>query len=136
MRTSTQLRLVDIQPSNKMSGVKRKVLITGCSDGGLGAAIAVAFHEAGLHVFATARNLSKAEHLASLGIETLQFDVQSEYSIAACVSKMPSFDILVKNAGVQLVMPIADVSIFEAKKLFSLNVWSQIAVTQAFCRCY
>ena len=45
---------------------------------------------------------------------------------------MPSFDILVKNAGAQLVMPIADVSISEAKKLFDLSVWSHIAVTQAF----
>ena len=115
-----------------MSSPKRTVLITGCSDGGLGAALAIAFHEAGLHVYATARNSSKMEHLAALGIETLTLDVQSESSIAACVSKLSSLDILVNNAGAQYLMPVVDVSISEAKKTFDLNVWSHIATTQAF----
>ena len=115
-----------------MSGPKRTVLITGCSDGGLGAALAVAFHKAGLHVYATARNPSKMSHLVSLGIETLTLDVLTDSSIKACVSKLPSLDILVNNAGATYLMPIVDVSIPEAKKLFDLNVWSYIAVTQAF----
>lgn len=115
-----------------MSNPKRTVLITGCSDGGLGAALATAFHEAGLKVYATARNPSKMSHLASLGIDLLTLDVQSESSLAACVSKLASLDILVNNAGAQYLMPISDVSIAEGKKLFDLNVWSHIAVTQAF----
>ena len=115
-----------------MSAPKRTVLITGCSDGGLGAALATAFHEAGLHVYATARNPSKMSHLASLGIETLTLDVLSDSSIATCVSKLPSLDILVNNAGATFLMPIVDVSIADAKKTFDLNVWSYIAVTQAF----
>lgn len=115
-----------------MSTPKDKVLITGCSDGGLGAALAIAFHEAGLHVYATARNPSKMKDLASQGIETLTLDIESESSIAACVNAIPSLDILVNNAGAQHLMPISDVSIPEAKKLFDLNVWSHIAMTQAF----
>jgi 1-acylglycerone phosphate reductase len=115
-----------------MSSLKRTVLITGCSDGGIGAALAIAFHEAGLHVYATARNPSKMEQLASLGIETLTLDVQSESSIATCVSKLSGLNILVNNAGAQFLMPVADVFIPEAKKLFDLNVWSHIAMTQAF----
>ena len=115
-----------------MSSPKRTVLITGCSDGGMGAALAVAFHEAGLHVYATARNPSKMEQLATLGIETLTLDVQSESSLAACVSKLSSLDILVNNAGAQYLMPVVDVPIPEAKKLFDLNVWSHIAMIQAF----
>lgn len=115
-----------------MSTPKRTVLITGCSDGGLGAALASAFHEAGLHVYATARNPAKMEQLTSLGIETLTLDVQSQSSIAACVGKLSSLDILVNNAGMQFLMPVVDVSIPEAKKLFDLNVWSHIAMTQAF----
>lgn len=116
----------------KMSGTKRTVLISGCSDGGLGAALAVAFHEAGLHVYATARNPDKMKGLASRGIETLALDVQSESSIKACVSRLSSLDILVNNAGATFLMPIVDVNIAEAKKIFDLNVWSHIAVTQAF----
>ncbi|KAI1378315.1 NAD(P)-binding protein [Hypoxylon crocopeplum] len=115
-----------------MSSTKRSVLITGCSDGGMGAALAIAFHNAGLHVYATARNPGKMAQLSSLGIETVQLDIQSESSIVACVSKIPSLDILVNNAGNQFVMPIVDVNIAEAKKLYDLNVWAHIAVTQAF----
>lgn len=115
-----------------MSTPKRTVLITGCSDGGLGAALAVAFHEAGLHVYATARNPAKMSHLESLGIEILTLDVLSEASITACVSKVSRLDILVNNAGKAFLMPVVDVNIAEVKKAFDLNVWSYIAVTQAF----
>ena len=115
-----------------MSGTKRTVLISGCLDGGLDATLAVGFHEAGLHVYATARNPDKMKGLASLSIETLILDVQSESSIKACVSKLSSLDILVNNAGATFLMPIVDVNIAEAKKIFDLNVWSYIAVTQAF----
>ena len=115
-----------------MSNTKRTVLITGCSDGGLGAALAIAFHKAGLHVYATARNPSKMKDLSSRGIDTITLDVQDEASIAACVSQLPSLDMLVNNAGATYVMPIVDADLNEAKKLFDLNVWSHIAVTQAF----
>lgn len=111
---------------------KRTVLITGCSDGGLGAALAKAFHEAGLHVYATARNLSKMKEIAALGIETLTLDVLDEASISAVVNQIPSLDILVNNAGAMLTMPASDLSITEAKKLFDVNVWSHMAMIQAF----
>jgi NAD(P)-dependent dehydrogenase (short-subunit alcohol dehydrogenase family) len=115
-----------------MSTSKRTVLITGCSDGGLGAALAIAFHEAGLHVYATARNPSKMTTLSSPGIEILTLDVLSDSSIASCASKLSSLDILVNNAGVEFLMPVSDFSIPDAKNLFDLNVWSYIAMTQAF----
>lgn len=91
----------------KMRISKRTVLITGCSDGGLGAALAIAFREAGLHVYATARNPSKMTQLTSLGIETLTLDVLSDSSIAACVSKLDKLDILVNNAGACYSMPVS-----------------------------
>jgi 1-acylglycerone phosphate reductase len=115
-----------------MSTSKQSVLITGCSDGGMGAALAIAFHEAGLHVYATARNPARMTEMVSHGIETLILDVQSDSSIAACVKKISSLDILVNNAGASYSMPISDMSISEAKKLFDINVWSYIAVIQAF----
>ncbi|KAM0425972.1 hypothetical protein ACHAPT_008911 [Fusarium lateritium] len=111
---------------------KRSVLITGCSDGGLGAALAVAFHNAGLNVYATTRNPAKMEHLSSLGIKTLALDIQSETSIAECVKEIPTLDILVNNAGTQYIMPVVDIDIAGAKKTYDLNVWSHVAVTQAF----
>jgi 1-acylglycerone phosphate reductase len=116
-----------------MASSKRAVLITGCSEGGMGAALAIAFHEAGLHVYATARDLSKMAQLTSLGIETLVLDIQSDASIVSCVNKLSSrnLDISVNNAGASTSMPISDLSLPEAKKIFDVNVWSQLAVTQA-----
>ncbi|KAI1460690.1 NAD(P)-binding protein [Annulohypoxylon moriforme] len=115
-----------------MPSPKRSVLITGCSDGGMGAALAVAFHKAGFHVYATARNPAKMTQLASSGIETLQLDIQSKESIADAVSKIPSLDVLVNNAGNQFLMPVADVNVEQAKQLYDLNVWAHVNMIQAF----
>ncbi|KAK9350191.1 NAD(P)-binding protein [Lipomyces doorenjongii] len=101
-----------------MTSSRRTVLITGCSDGGMGAALAVAFHDAGLQVYATARDPAKMSHLASLGIKTLTLDVLSDSSIAECVGKLISLDILVNNAGATYSMPVSDLSIAESKKIF------------------
>ena len=82
-----------------MPTAKRTVLITRCSEGGIEAALAIAFHEAGLRVIAPARTPSKMPFLDGTGIERLSLDVQSEASIQECVSKLSSLDILVNNAG-------------------------------------
>lgn len=115
-----------------MSNSPRTVLITGCSDGGLGAALALSFHRAGLHVYATARDTSKMTNIKKAGIETLVLDVLSQTSINTCASKLPHLDILVNNAGGGLNMPLSDLDISQARNLFDLNVWAPIAVTQAF----
>lgn len=111
---------------------KRKVLITGCSDGSLGAALASALHKAGLHVYATARDTKKMANLAALGIDILELDVLSSSSIASVAAKIPELDILINNAGNNYTMPIADLDIAKAKQLFDLNVWSYIVITQTF----
>jgi short-subunit dehydrogenase len=115
----------------------RTVLITGCSDGGLGAALAVAFHKHGDHVFATARNPNKMASLKQMNIKTLQLDVSSEESIKAAaqaVSEMTgnSLDILVNNAGTGYSTPLLDASIPDVAKLFELNTLSVLRVTQIF----
>jgi 1-acylglycerone phosphate reductase len=53
----------------------KTVLITGCSEGGIGDALAQSFHRRGLRVFATARNLAKVQHLEKMGMTILQLDV-------------------------------------------------------------
>jgi len=102
----------------------------------LGAALALAFHQAGLKVYATARSKSRMANLASHGIQLEVLDVLSDTSIAECVQKFTDnhleLDILVNNAGVAYVMPFSDMSLVEAKKVFDMNVWSYMAVTQAF----
>ncbi|KAK4974649.1 NADPH-dependent 1-acyl dihydroxyacetone phosphate reductase [Elasticomyces elasticus] len=115
-----------------MNSFKRSVLITGCSEGGTGAALARELHNRGLHVYATARNVSKMDSLTKLGIQTLPLDIQSEASISDCVARIPSLDMLVNNAGAQYPSPVTDVSIVEAKALFDTNVWGPILMIQAF----
>ncbi|KIW74911.1 hypothetical protein Z517_11682 [Fonsecaea pedrosoi CBS 271.37] len=120
-----------------MSPRKRTVLITGCSDGGLGAALALAFHKRGDRVFATTRTPSKMSSLAAVGIETLPLDVLSEESIKSCVEKVSSLthgslDILINNAGAGLNMPVLDVSIADIQKQFDINVLGAIRMIQLF----
>ncbi|KIW15867.1 hypothetical protein PV08_05917 [Exophiala spinifera] len=115
----------------------RTVLITGCSSGGMGAALALEFHRRGDRVFATARSLSKMADLKSAGIETLVLDVVSEESIQACMSHVSSLtggslDILINNAGRGYCMPIIDLSIAEAKEVFDLNFWAILRMSQVF----
>ncbi|KAF4852737.1 Short-chain dehydrogenase cctT [Colletotrichum siamense] len=116
-----------------------RILITGCTPGGTGAALAIAFHNAGHHVYATARDQSKMMPLEKLGIETVALDITSTSSIASAVSSVTSslpdgkgLDMLVNNAAGSYTMPIADASLDAAKEMFNVNVWSQVAVTQAF----
>lgn len=117
---------------------KKTVLITGCSDGGIGAAMTKAFVDQGYHVFATLRNTSKAASLAQMAnVEILQLEVTSADSIEQCVLEVQkrtdgTLDILVNNAGADFVIPLLDASIEEAKKLYDVNVWSILATTQAF----
>jgi 1-acylglycerone phosphate reductase len=111
---------------------RKSVLITGCSEGGLGSALAIAFSQAGLHVYATSRSLAKMAHLSSIGVTTLELDVLSPESIATCVGKLPGLDILVNSAGGRYSMPIADMDLDRAKAAFEMNVWAPIAVVQAF----
>ncbi|KAF3055678.1 NADPH-dependent 1-acyldihydroxyacetone phosphate reductase [Daldinia childiae] len=117
---------------------KKTVLITGCSEGSLGAALALAFAKRDFHVFATLRNPAKAGPLASHpNIEILSLEVTNAQSISSCAAEVGkktdgSLDILVNNAGVMFAMPLLDTSIEESKKLFDVNVWGMLAVTQAF----
>lgn len=116
----------------KMFTLKRTVLIIDCSDDNIDVALAIVFHEVDVHVYAIARNLVKISQLRFLDIETLILDVQSEFSITVCVSKLFSLDILINNADMMFLMLVIDVNIVETKKTFDLNVWSYIAMTQTF----
>ena len=116
----------------------KTVLITGCSAGGIGFALAVAFQKRGLTVIATTRSLSKMSELEKLpNVTLLELDVTSASSIAAAVEAVKtkthgSLDILVNNSGRNYFMPVLDTDVEEARKLFDVNFWGVLATTQAF----
>lgn len=117
---------------------KKVVLITGCSDGGLGSALALAFHKAGgYRVIATARTPSKLTETRKLGIEEIQLDVLSDSSLAEAAKKLDTLtngrlDMLINNAGEGYNSPVVDCDLDKVRRTFELNVFSIITVTQAF----
>lgn len=114
-------------------------LITGCSQGGIGYALALELqrhHD--IHVFATARSVSKMCQLAHHpNVTLLALDVTSPASIDAAVAAVTRqtggrLDYLVNNAGLQVVMPVLDLDMETARHIYEVNFWGVFAVTQAF----
>ena len=79
------------------------VVVTGCSEGGIGYSLCEAFTAQGCRVFATARRPEAMEGLKEQGIETVRLDVTSSASIKEAVQHIVTqagrIDILVNNAG-------------------------------------
>jgi 1-acylglycerone phosphate reductase len=118
--------------------MRKTVLITGCSPGGIGYSLAQTFHDHGLRVFATARSAETLSSLASLGIETLSLTVDSESSIQSCLAQVTSItkgrglDFLVNNAGRSYTMPALDVDLSQVRATFETNLFSIIRLVQVF----
>lgn len=117
---------------------KQTVLITGCSDGGIGSALALALQQRGLHVFATARDPSKMSDLKGVpDVTMLTLDVAKTDDIKAAfeiVAKQTggTLDYLVNNAGRNHFMPILDEDLDTVRNLFEVNFYGPLAITQAF----
>ncbi|KAH7077762.1 hypothetical protein BKA63DRAFT_271518 [Paraphoma chrysanthemicola] len=118
---------------------QKTCLVTGCSSGGVGAAIAEAFAHHGYHVFATARTPSKIPQTlhTSPNVTVLTLDVTSTVSIVAAVKSVQEksggmLDVLINNAGHSLNTPALDASIEETKKLFNANFFGVLETIQAF----
>lgn len=116
----------------------KSILITGCSAGGIGAAIAVALARSGHCVFATARNTSKipSELKELSNVTTMPLDVSSDLSVQEAVKVVRAsgkgLDVLVNNAGGGYASPILDMDIEKGKELYDTNVWGCIRTIKAF----
>ena len=116
---------------------KRTVLITGCSPGGIGHALAIQFHSNGLHVFATARNVDAVADLKDLGIEVLQLEVTSSEDVEKTKQYIidrtnGSLDYLINNAGRNYTLPALDVDVSEVQATFETNVFAVMRMCQTF----
>ncbi|KAJ8125918.1 hypothetical protein O1611_g7721 [Lasiodiplodia mahajangana] len=114
----------------------KTVLVTGCSAGGIGGAIALALAKRGHRVIATARNTSKiADELQGHRNVTIQeLDVSSTASVEAAqaATQHRRVDVIVNNAGGDYPMPILDIDINLAQQLHDTNVWGPIRMVKAF----
>lgn len=122
-----------------MAPKPKSVLVTGCSAGGLGAAIATNIAKTpGHHVFATARHTAKiSEELSKLAnVTVLELDITSAPSVTAAAKAVDDsghgLDVLVNNAGAGYASPIIEMDIEEAKQIYDINVWGTIRTIQAF----
>ncbi|KAJ6501955.1 NAD-P-binding protein [Mycena sanguinolenta] len=114
---------------------QKTVLITGCSAGGIGFALAKEFHSRGHRVFATSRRLDSMDSLAALGIETLELDVTNIDAIRKIKAEISTrtggkLDVLVNNAGQTLTAAAADADMSEMRGMFELNVFAPMCMVQ------
>jgi NADP-dependent 3-hydroxy acid dehydrogenase YdfG len=118
----------------------RVVAITGASSG-IGAATALACANAGAAVALAARRVDRVEELAqrisaqggtALAVQT---DVGEEEQARAFVTRtneeLGRLDVLVNNAGVMLLGPIADAPLDEWRRMIDANIYGVLYCTHA-----
>lgn len=118
----------------------RIALVTGASSG-IGEATALALAEQGAKVAIAARRRDRLEQLAAtltgLGAEPLVLvaDLASEVEAQRIVKETEAhygrLDILINNAGVMYLEPVAEADLGRWRRMLELNVLSVIASTQA-----
>ena len=108
-------------------------LITGAS-GGIGAACARVFEARGARLSIVARNAEKLEAVGGPGTLRTAGDITSEEVrhalVARTVEQFGAIDILVNNAGVGLYAPAWKAPLDDARRLFELNFFAPLALTQ------
>ncbi|PVH69099.1 NAD(P)-binding protein [Cadophora sp. DSE1049] len=119
------------------TSAKRTILITGCSTGGAGHALALEFAAKGLRVFATARSTKSLATLEAKGIEVLPLEVTSAESIQALKEEITKrtggkLDMLFNNAGFMYEHPAVEADPALIRKMFDANVFGVFDMINAF----
>jgi NAD(P)-dependent dehydrogenase (short-subunit alcohol dehydrogenase family) len=122
-----------------MTSKKKVALVTGSSSG-MGFTTAVMLARAGIHTYASMRNLKKSKTITDLAdkenlpLQVIQLDVNDDKSVKDAIAKIVTekerIDVLVNNAGYGLFGSIEDVSIEEMKAQFETNFFGVMRVTQ------
>jgi NAD(P)-dependent dehydrogenase (short-subunit alcohol dehydrogenase family) len=122
-----------------MPPLNKTVVITGASSG-IGLASALRMGRAGWGVFATIRKESDRDQLVKqsrLNIVPIMMDVEDRSSIIAAAEEIASrvsgtgLDGLVNCAGVGVMQPLEYTNLHDLHRIFEINVFGQVAVTQA-----
>eukprot|EP00250_Pteridium_aquilinum_P010686 c19565_g1_i1 orf=136-1047(+) len=136
MAATSAFRSSSSSPSSSSSSAE-VALVTGCSEGGIGHALAMELAGRGYHVIASSRSVSSiAKDLQNLtNVEAVDLDVCSSLSISLAVSsilrKHGRIDLLINNAGVPCNAPTAEVPLSLLESTFKTNVFGPIALIEA-----
>jgi NAD(P)-dependent dehydrogenase (short-subunit alcohol dehydrogenase family) len=123
-----------------MTTVAKTVLITGASSG-IGRASVARTAQSGWKVFATVRKEQDGDQLRSdfgASVAPIIMDITDRLSLDAAAQRVASLldgsglDGLVNVAGVGRVRPVEYMTYDDLQEMFDINVFGQIAVTQAF----
>lgn len=111
-------------------------VVTGASTG-IGAATARELARRGFHVLAGVRRDQDADAIGGPGIEPLIIDITNPDHIQALATRVDgdpqgrAVRALVNNAAIQANVPIEVFAIDEWRRMFEVNLFGQVAVTQA-----
>jgi len=122
-----------------MTNKKKVALVTGSSSG-MGYETAIMLARAGIHTYASMRNLKKSKTIIeiasteNLPLQVVQLDVNDDSSVKVAIDKIVKekerIDVLVNNAGYGLFGCVEDISLEEIKAQFETNFFGVIRVTQ------
>ena len=118
------------------TGIQGIAVVTGTSTG-IGAATARELARRGFHVLAGVRRDRDADAIRGPGIEPLIIDVTNPDHIQALATRVHgdpqgrALRALVNNAAIQANVPIEVFAIDEWRRMFEVNLFGQVAVTQA-----
>lgn len=125
-----------------MTNQGKAVVITGASSG-IGQACVLKMSRAGWRIFATVRkqaDLERLEQEAGPNVHSVMMDAQDGRSILAAALEVEhqlqgsGLNALVNNAGIGTVRPVEYATLHDLREIFDINVFGQIAITQAFAR--
>ncbi|MFE4052951.1 SDR family NAD(P)-dependent oxidoreductase [Streptomyces sp. YIM B13518] len=116
------------------SETQKLIVVTGASTG-MGASAARELARRGFHVLAGVRRDRDADAIRSTGIEPVILDITKSEQVEALATRVADdprvLHALVNNAGVQVNAPVEALPMTEWRRVFEVNLFGHIAVTQA-----
>ncbi|MFD5718148.1 SDR family NAD(P)-dependent oxidoreductase [Streptomyces sp. NPDC127036] len=116
------------------SEAQKLVVVTGASTG-MGASTARELARRGFHVLAGVRRDRDADAIRATGVEPAVLDITEPEQVEALAARVGAdsrtLHALVNNAGVQVNAPVEALPMAEWRRVFEVNLFGHIAVTQA-----